>query len=167
VLPVGLRRDTSGVWQLRIGVPDDIRPYWPKRPDGSMAVDAYRRSLRTRDRGEAVLEAHRLHAEYGSQFAALRERHRPRTTQPTERLVEHLCQRMLHELLDGDDARRASGDVLAAVPLSLAELGIEALPNDPLDRAEVVAEVLGDWTAALGRIQAAGDFRLAEDFAKL
>lgn len=121
-LPTGLRRDEkSGIYHLRIGVPDDIRPYWPKLPNGRMAVDAFRQSLKTRDRAEAVTKAHGLIAEHQLKFSALRERHRPQFTPLTPKLVSYLQAQIKHELLEGDDVRRVFGVVLEGALLDLTE----------------------------------------------
>jgi hypothetical protein len=70
-LPTGLRRDSSGIFHLRIGIPDDVRPYWLPKPNGRPATDAFRRCLRTANRAEAITQAHRLIAEHQEKFAAL------------------------------------------------------------------------------------------------
>lgn len=59
-LPTGLRQ-REGVWQLRIGVPADLTHLYP-------SIDAYRGSLRTRDRAEAITRAHALIAEHRTKF---------------------------------------------------------------------------------------------------
>jgi len=80
-LPTGLSRHDGGIFHLRIGVPDDVQPYRPIKPNGKPATDAFRRSLKTRDRNEALTEAHALIADHNPQFASLRDRNRPRRTQ--------------------------------------------------------------------------------------
>lgn len=109
-LPTGLRRDSSGIFHLRIGIPEDVRPYWPRRSDGSMAVDAYRRSLKTRDRSEAITVAHGLIAECQRKFTAIREQHRPQFTRVTPKLFEYLTEQIRYSLLQGDDIARVSPD---------------------------------------------------------
>ncbi|TXG96384.1 MAG: hypothetical protein E6R08_09615 [Nevskiaceae bacterium] len=106
-LPTGLRRDSSGIFHLRIGIPEDVRPYWPRRSDGSMAVDAYRRSLRTPDRSVAITLAHGYIAEYQRKFAAIREQHRPSFTRLTPKLVEHVTEAFQHRMLHNDDVLRS------------------------------------------------------------
>ena len=76
----GLRRDNSGIYHLRIAVPEEVQPYWPRQPNGKMTVDAFRKSLRTLDRTKAVTEAHARLANCQKQCAALRDQHRPSLT---------------------------------------------------------------------------------------
>lgn len=150
-LPTGLRRDSGGIFQLRIGVPDDIRPFWPRLPNGKMAVDAYRRSLKTRDRTEAVTKAHALIADYQQQFALLRDQHRPRFTQLTPKLIAHLEERIKHELLHGDDVRRVLGRVLDTIPMDLVSDMSPDLTN---------AERLQLWARVTREMQANGHYGL-------
>jgi hypothetical protein len=51
----------NGVWQLRVGVPAELLHLYP-------GIDAFRGSLRTRDRSEAVTKAHALIAQYREIF---------------------------------------------------------------------------------------------------
>lgn len=75
-LPAGVRLRGS-TYQLRIGVPDDIRHLWPRRADGSLAIDAYRSSLKTSSRNEAAARAHAIIADYHRQFEDIRARMAP------------------------------------------------------------------------------------------
>ncbi|VVD74710.1 hypothetical protein PCO31111_00789 [Pandoraea communis] len=75
-LPAGVHL-RGATYHLRIKLPDDIRPLWPRRTDGSLAVDAYRASLRTSNREEAAERAHTIHAEYRNRFAVLRAKAAP------------------------------------------------------------------------------------------
>ena len=59
-LPTGLHQ-RNGVWQLRIGVPADLLPLYK-------TVDAFRGSLRTTDRVQAITKAHGLIAQYRQTF---------------------------------------------------------------------------------------------------
>ena len=154
-LPTGLdRHPDSGYFQLRIGVPDDVRPYWPLNSNGKPAADAYRRSLRTRDRNEALTQAHALIADYNRQFQALRDRNRPQRTQLTPKLVEYLQSRIKYELLEGDDLRRISGRVLGSVPMDLAG-DMPELTN---------AERLQVWAKVVRTMQANGDYGFSMGF---
>lgn len=144
-LPTGLRRDPGGTFHLRIGVPEDLQPYWPAQANGKPAVDAFRRSLRTRDRAEAIAKAHALIAEHQQQFASLRDRHRPRFTQLTPELVDHLDARIKHELLNSDDIRRVFGRALESAPLGLLDDIAEDLPE--ADRLQLFARVARDLQA--------------------
>ena len=67
-----------------------------------MAVDAFRKSLRTRDSPEAIAQAHKLIADHHWQFASLRARNRPQFTQLTPALVTYLQTRRKHEFLHAD-----------------------------------------------------------------
>ena len=147
-LPTGLRRDSSGIWHLRIGVPENVRPYWPPQPNGKPAIDALRKSLRTRDRAEAVAHAHGLIAEHHRKFASLLDRNRPQRTQLTQKLVEYLQNRIKYELLEGDDIRRVGRRVLESVPMDLVSDLPEELTN---------AERLQLWARVVRNLQANGE----------
>ena len=157
-LPTGLHREPSGIWHLRIGVPEDIRPFWPPQPNGKPAVDALRKSLRTRDRAEAVAQAHALIAAQHEQFASLRDRHRPRLTQLTPKLVAYLQGQIKHELLEGDDVRRVIGVALEGVPFDLAS----ELPDELTE-----AERLHVWAETLKRLHAQGQYGVAQGFVNM
>ncbi|RRW88472.1 integrase [Pandoraea apista] len=75
-LPAGVHL-RGATYHLRIKLPDDIRPLWPRRSNGSLAVDAYRASLKTSNRDEAAERAHAIHAEYRNRFAVLRAKAAP------------------------------------------------------------------------------------------
>ena len=147
-LPTGLRREPSGVYHLRIGVPKDVRPYWPPQPNGKPAVDAFRGSLNTENCAEAITKTHALLAEYQQKFASLRDKHRQRFTQLTPELIEHLDGRIKHELLNGDDIRRVFGRALESVPLGL----IDDLPEDFTE-----AERLQLWAGVTRELLAKGE----------
>ncbi|WP_418219698.1 DUF6538 domain-containing protein [Burkholderia territorii] len=51
---VGLR---GGVYYLTIWIPSHLRPHWPKTSKGTPATFAFRASLKTSDRTEAVARA--------------------------------------------------------------------------------------------------------------
>ncbi len=154
-LPTGLDRDeASGLFHLRIGIPDDVRPFWPPKANGKPATDAFRRSLRTRDRAEAIAKAHALIAEHHQKFASLRDRNRPQRTQLTPKLVEYLQTRIKYELLEGDDIRRIEGRVLESVPMDLAS-ELPDLTN---------AERLQTWAKVVRAMQAGGDYGFSMGF---
>jgi len=44
----------SGSYQLRIGIPKHLRHLFPHTKGGKLATDAYRASLKTRNRAEAI-----------------------------------------------------------------------------------------------------------------
>lgn len=153
-LPTGLRRDSGGIFHLRIGIPDDVKPYWPAQANGKPAVDAFRRSLRTRDRPEAIAQAHALIAEHHLKFAALRDRNRPQRTQLTPKLVEYLQTRIKYELLEGDDIRRIQGRVLESVPMDLVT-DLPGMTN---------AERLQMWAKVVRAMQADGNYGFTMGF---
>lgn len=81
-LPTGLSQ-RNGVWQLRIGVPTDLRHLYP-------GIDAYRGSLRTRDRSEAITKAHALHAQYRQTFDQQRSAEAVRRAPPVVPLTPEI-----------------------------------------------------------------------------
>ncbi|MET3461427.1 site-specific integrase [Variovorax atrisoli] len=81
-LPTGLSQ-RNGVWQLRIGVPTDLHHLYP-------GPDAYRGSLRTRDRSEAVTKAHALQAQYRQTFDQQRAAEAVRRAPPTVPLTPEI-----------------------------------------------------------------------------
>ena len=117
-----------------------------------MAVDAYRRSLKTRDRAEAVTKAHTLIADYQRQFAALRDQHRPQFTRLTPKLMAYLLDQIKHTLLQGDDVMRPLGEVSYVGVYS----GEVRSTSDTLNNAERL-QVL---SRELRVLQAQGDFEL-------
>lgn len=122
-LPSGVRLRGS-TYQLRIGVPDDIRHLWPRRADGSLAIDAYRASLKTSSRNEAAARAHAIIADYHRQFESLRESARAPTPNPvTDALVEHIAAMYERDLLHADEAVRANPNALALMVRSTAPRG--------------------------------------------
>lgn len=82
-LPNGLSQ-RNGVWQLRIGVPSDLSHL-------HSSVDAYRGSLRTRDRSEAVTKSHALIAQYRRTFDEQRAAEAVRRAPPVVPLTSDLA----------------------------------------------------------------------------
>ncbi|NMM75641.1 tyrosine-type recombinase/integrase [Acidovorax sp. SRB_24] len=81
-LPPGLRQ-RDGVWQLRIGVPADLLHLYP-------SIDAYRASLRTRDRSEAVTKTYALLAKYRETFDQQRAAEAVRRAPPVVPLTSEI-----------------------------------------------------------------------------
>lgn len=109
-LPAGLKR-VGSVWQLRIGIPIDVRPLWPRLRNGQMATDAYRASLRTSDRSEAIAKAHALIADYHRQFQSLRDTIRaPRPASVTPGLAKYIEQEARRMILQAEEHVRDHGD---------------------------------------------------------
>ena len=156
-LPTGLTT-RNGVWQLRIGVPTDLAHLYP-------GPNAYRESLKTRDRAEAVTKAHALHARYRQTFDRQRAAARPRATPATPKLTAALIDWLQHSVLTDDDGNAPAGQRLALVPLEPADLLPTELSADPYDRAEQVTQALQDYADALALLFSMGDFGSAQDFA--
>lgn len=93
-LPAGVHL-RGATYHLRIKLPDDIRPLWPRRSNGSLAVDAYRASLKTSNRDEAAERAHAIHAEYRNRFAVLRAKAAPA---PFVTITPALAAQFAHEV---------------------------------------------------------------------
>ncbi|VTU29917.1 site-specific integrase [Variovorax sp. PBL-E5] len=81
-LPTGLSQ-RNGVWQLRIGVPADLTHLYE-------GVDAYRGSLKTRDRTDAITKAHALIAQYRATFDQQRSNEAVRRAPPFVALTPEL-----------------------------------------------------------------------------
>jgi integrase len=123
-LPTGLSQ-RNGVWQLRIGVPADLTHLYP-------GVDAYRGSLKTRDRTEAITKAHALIAQHRQTFDHQRTAEFVRRSPPTVPLTQELeaylsAQAGWVALLFDDVVRFTPGAIEAMTP------GHRFLtsPNDP------------------------------------
>ncbi|MBK1822194.1 DUF6538 domain-containing protein [Burkholderia orbicola] len=77
-LPTGVYlRPGSSVFHLRIGVPKDLQQHFRNPKTGKPKGDAYRASLRTSNRAEAITKALKLIAEYRDRFDALRAKAAP------------------------------------------------------------------------------------------
>ncbi|MEJ8859834.1 site-specific integrase [Variovorax robiniae] len=165
-LPTGLSQ-RNGVWQLRIGVPADLHHLYP-------GVDAYRGSLRTRDRSEAVTKAHALHAQYRLAFDQQRAAEAVRRAPPVVPLTPELETYLTAEaqwlpLVFDDVVRFTPGAVEALTPgtrfLSAGSPGPLLTGDDPVkwDRLQQHAldEAKTDLALGrLGRIQRAADLAL-------
>jgi integrase len=137
-LPTGVSLRGS-VFYIRIGLPEDLRNLWPRLPNGKPATDAYRASLNTRNRDEAITKAYKLLAEFRDRFAALRAASSPA---PFVAVRPTLATRFAEE------AKR-----LAYASTNRTRIG--ANPSDDPSRwyAEEIAESWGirvDWASADG-----------------
>lgn len=110
-LPTGLHQ-RNGVWQLRIGVPADLLPLYS-------TIDAFRGSLRTTDRAQAITKAHALIAQYRQTFddqrAAELLKRAPPVVPLTPELVDYLTAQATRRPLALDDDLRL--DPAMAEPL--------------------------------------------------
>lgn len=110
-LPTGLSQ-RNGVWQLRIGVPADLSHLYN-------GPDAYRGSLRTRAKTEALTKAHELIARHRRTFEQQRAseavRRAPPTVPLTADLISYLGTRTAWLFLAFDDLSRFTPGVLEAM----------------------------------------------------
>ncbi|CAN7610253.1 phage integrase SAM-like domain-containing protein [Variovorax sp. LjRoot130] len=162
-LPTGCHL-RGGVYHLRIGLPDDLKPHYPRTKSGKLATDAFRESLKTSERTTAVRLAHAKIAEVQADFERVRRELKPQKLSPTSQLVAELCERIRHTVLYEDDERRAAGQVLAGIPVLPDDFG--ELSDDPYERADQIADACEVWAGALTQLNVIGDFRMAEQFAK-
>ena len=136
-LPTGLHQ-RNGVWQLRIGVPADLLPLYS-------TVDAFRGSLRTTDRAQAITKAHALLAQYRQKFddqrAELLLKRAPPVVPLTAELVDYLTAQATRRPLALDDDLRI--DPAGSEPLPPAEMlsRWHTLQSDvlALERADIAA----------------------------
>lgn len=155
-LPTGLRQ-REGVWQLRIGVPADLRHLYP-------GVDAYRGSLRTRDRSEAITKAHALHAQHRTKFDQQRAAEAARRAPPTVPLTAEIEAYLMAEtewlpLVFDDVVRFTPGAIEGLTPgmrfLSAGTPGPLLTGDDPAkwDRLQQQALNEGKADLAAGRLE--------------
>ena len=162
-LPTGCHL-RGGVYHLRIGFPDELKPHYPRTKSGTLATDAFRGSLKTSDQATAIRLAHGKIAEVQADFERLRRELKPQQLVPTPQLVTELCERIWHTVLFEDDERRAAGEVLAGIPVLPDDFG--ELSDDPYERADQIADACEVWAGALAQLNMIGDFSMAERFAK-
>jgi hypothetical protein len=107
-LPTGVfLRPGSSVYQLRIGVPKELQHLTCYRDakTGKPKSDAFRGSLRTTSREEAITKALKLLAEYRDQFALQRaENAPPPYVALTPDLALQFANAVRHQVLTADDA---------------------------------------------------------------
>ncbi|MDR6498711.1 hypothetical protein J2785_001856 [Burkholderia ambifaria] len=104
-LPTGVYlRPGSSVFHLRIGVPKDLQQHFRNPKTGKPKADAYRASLRTSNRDEAITKALKLIAEYRDRFDALRAKAAPAPfVTLTSALVRQIADVLRHQILQADD----------------------------------------------------------------
>lgn len=117
-LPTGLRL-RNGVWQLRIGVPADLVHLYS-------GIDAYRGSLKTRDRAEAITKAHALIAQHRQTFDTQRTaeviKRAPPLVPLTPDLEAFLTAKAARRPLALDDDIRVEPDPVGLVHLPPGEM---------------------------------------------
>jgi hypothetical protein len=171
-LPPGLRPDpNSGIYHLRIGIPKEIRHLFPRTKGGKLATDAFRESLGTANRAEAITIAHRLIAEHRAKFQALEDHTRPAPFVPLTAELEASIARAIENLhLDLDEQSRTDPSMVGALRSNLAAANppVWAQVGDFLTK-EQVADVqnydfvqLQAWKAAAAQ----GDFSHARELAE-
>ncbi|KVD79292.1 hypothetical protein WI89_29210 [Burkholderia ubonensis] len=140
-LPNGLRLEGS-VYHLRIGIPDKVRHLWPRLKNGNLATNAFRASLKTSDRAEAITLAHKLIAEYRTKFQALEDAARPAPfVALTPALAQQFVDALRYQILQADD------NVTYSTPeRELKSLGMKALRR--AYTADLIALKRGDLQAA-------------------
>jgi integrase len=105
-LPPGLKL-VGSVYHLRIGIPKGITHLWPRLKNGKQATDAFRESLKTSDRAEAITLAHKLIAEHRAKFRALEDSAKPAPFVPlTPELEAYVAQAVSRRILEEDDHAR-------------------------------------------------------------
>ena len=115
-LPPGLRPDArSGIYHLRIGIPKEIQHLFPRTKGGKPATDAFRGSLGTANRAEAITIAHRLIAEHRAKFQALEDSTRPAPFVPlSEELEAYIAQAVENLILTLDEQVRVTPQLMSA-----------------------------------------------------
>ncbi|MBR8367267.1 hypothetical protein KDW55_28505 [Burkholderia sp. AU19243] len=145
-------RPGSTVYQLRIGVPKDLQNYFRDPKTGKPKADAYRASLRTSNREEAITRALKLIADYRERFAAMRAKAAPAPfVALTPALVAYIAGETRRLVLQADEnamfysddteqrdlarsafavARRQSLEVLQGGDLEIAQQYAERIRKD-------------------------------------
>lgn len=154
-LPPGLSIRGS-VYQMRIGLPDDIRHLWPRQANGKLPTDAYRASLRTGNMDDAITKAYKLIAEFRERFAAVRagaaptafisEKHEGQTCFPRRpQLIPHdgeLGTAQLHTGFVTDSTGRKSS---AEPPTTPAASAAPHTPQKPAKAPITLRDVVPYW----------------------
>ncbi|WP_321852629.1 tyrosine-type recombinase/integrase [Burkholderia diffusa] len=147
-LPTGVYlRPGSSVFQIRIGVPKGLENFYRDPKTGKPKADAYRASLRTSSRDEAITKALKLIAEHRDRFDALRAKAAPAPfVTLTPALAQQFAEAVRFALLNVDDhATFIEADPAARVEararLDRARAGaIAAMRNGDLSAARAAAE---------------------------
>ncbi|MGN6231761.1 MAG: DUF6538 domain-containing protein [Trinickia sp.] len=169
-LPPGLEpHPQSGIYQLRIGIPKHLRHLFPRTRSGKLATDAYRASLKTRNRAEAITIAHRLIAEHRVRFQALEDSTRPAPFVPlSEELEAYIAQAVQNLVLALDEQTRVTPLLVGAYRGQRSNTAVATWDQtgDFLTQEQAVAAQRFDqeqaraWKAALAR----GDFSATREY---
>ncbi|CAE6858860.1 hypothetical protein R75471_00058 [Paraburkholderia domus] len=169
-LPPGLRPDPkSGVYHLRIGIPKEIRHLFPRTKGGKPATDAFRESLGTANRAEAITIAHRLIAEHRAKFQALEGSTRPAPFVPlSEELEAYITQAVNNLILTLDEQVRVTPRLTSVSRgnLSNTDQATWEQTGDFLTQEQAAAvqrhdqEQVHAWKAAAAQ----GDFKYTREF---
>lgn len=105
-LPTGVYlRPGSTVFQIRIGVPSDLQNFYRDPKTGKPKDNAYRASLRTSNRDEAITKALKLIAEYRDRFEVQRAQAAPPPfVSLTAALAKQFSEDVRHKILKADDS---------------------------------------------------------------
>jgi hypothetical protein len=169
-LPPGLRPDPkSGIYHLRIGIPKEIRHLFPRTKGGKLATDAFRGSLGTANRAEAITIAHRLIAEHRAKFQALEDSTRPAPFVPlSEELAAYIAQAVENLILTLDEQTRVTPFLASSYrpDISNTDQAAWEQAGDFLTREQAAAlqrhdqEQVHAWKDAAAR----GDFTYTREF---
>ncbi|WP_330910057.1 DUF6538 domain-containing protein [Burkholderia sp. ISTR5] len=164
--PPGLHlRPGTTIWHLRIGVPKDLQQFYRDPRTGKAQPNAYRASLGTSDRSEAITRALRIIAEHREHFALLRAKaapERPVTLTPalSQAFADFVRTAFLHEddhatFVETDQAVKASS---RAYFKSIKEKATSQMLEGNLEGARLGAEVVAalwglkvDWNTPEGQ----------------
>jgi integrase len=170
-LPPGLRPDPkSGIYHLRICIPKEIRHLFPRTKGGKVATDAFRESLRTANRAEAITIAHRLIAEHRAKFQAMEDSTRPAPFVPlSEELEAYITQAVDNLILTLDEQTRVTPLLVGAYRPDLSDHddGPWEQTGDFLTQKQAAVmqqydlEQVQAWKATAAR----GDFGYTREFA--
>ncbi|WP_322033200.1 tyrosine-type recombinase/integrase [Paraburkholderia sp. J76] len=165
-LPPGVHlRPGSTVFQIRIGVPNGLENFYRDPKTGKQKENAYRASLRTSNRDEAITRALKLIAEYRERHDAMRAKSAPPPFVPlTPALAQQFVVALRHKILQADDNvtyLTPERDLRAMGMKGLKRAhtaDLEALKRGDLQaaqaHAETTAEAWGfrvDWSSPTGK----------------
>lgn len=160
----------SGIYQLRIGIPKHLQHLFPRTKGGKLATDAFRASLKTANRAEAITIAHRLIAEHRAKFQALDDSTSPPRTAPlSEELEAYIAHAVDNLILTLDEQSRVNPRLVRAWRCNLpnADQATWEQAGDFLTQEQAQAVLQNDqqqvhaWKSAAAR----GDSTYTREFA--